>query len=296
MFKRFFKDDESVKVKMSVKQRLHTAICMLSLTIIALTTATYAWFTPSASTKVRELELNVSAGANLKISTKYLGNNIESYFDEILSINNGDHDGSEIDAWLRDNYSVALADMILSPHTSGNGKDMYLKAANENGGDPSDPNAGTYMEYELWFIAENDMRVHLSTDDDDDGDWTHIESSRDNSSDQANIVYCTRISFECRNDNRTVIWEPNKSYGASTDLKGQAARDDIGTLELPAENAMRYTNETYICTLKANEAKMVTVRVWVEGEDPDCNDEVQKAKFLTWLRFQGTDENNNVIS
>lgn len=296
MFKKFLKNTESVKVKMNAKQRLHTAICMLSLTIIALTTATYAWFTLSASTKVKELELDVSAGANLKIATQDNGNDIEAYFSEVVSDNGGVRDGSEINSWLEDNFNIALEDMILAPHTSGNGKDLYLRHNNENGGNPSEPNlsSGSYMEYELWFIAESDMRVHLSTDDDDDGDWTHVESSDANSTSQEQVVNCVRLSFECEDDDRMVIWEPNKDGDVT--LKGQAASDDIGTLELPGENEMEYTDDTYICTLTANEQKKVTVRVWVEGEDPECTDEVQKSKFITWLRFQGTDENNQVIS
>lgn len=296
MFKNLLKNNESVKVKMNAKQRLHTAICMLSLTIIALTTATYAWFTLSASTRVRELELDVSAGANLRISTIDNGTDIENYFDEVVSDNGGVRDGSEINSWLVDNYRISLSDMILSPHTSGDGKNLYLRTANENGGRASEPNleSGTYMQYELWFIAENDMRVHLSTDDDDDGIWTHITSSDTNSSSQSEIVNCVRISFECEDDNRMVIWEPNKD--GRTVLKGQAAAADIGTIELPGENNMVYTDDTWICELDANTQKKVIVRVWVEGEDPDCTDDVQKSKFITWLRFQGTDENNQPIS
>jgi hypothetical protein len=83
MFKRLLQNKGAVKnVKMDAKQRIHTAICMLSLTVIALTTATYAWFTLSASTRVTELDLDVSAGANLKIATTDNGSDIEDYFDE----------------------------------------------------------------------------------------------------------------------------------------------------------------------------------------------------------------------
>ena len=113
MIKKLLKNNESVKVKMNAKQRLHTAICMLSLTVIALTTATYAWFTLSASTRVREFELDVSAGANLKISTIDNGTDIEDYHDEVVSDNGGARDGSEINSWLVDNYRISLSDIVL---------------------------------------------------------------------------------------------------------------------------------------------------------------------------------------
>jgi hypothetical protein len=302
MFKRLLQNKGAVKVKMDAKQRIHAAICMLSLTVIALTTATYAWFTLSASTKVTELDLDVSAGANLRISTIDNGNDVEDYFDEVVSDNGGASDGSEINWWLEENYGVSLlADsslpkMVLTPHTSGDGKNFYLQTANLNGGDPSEPNltSGSYMEYELWFIAEKDMRVHLSTDSDEDGIWTHIEATDQNTSEQENIINCVRMSFECEDDDRTVVWEPYKN--GTTTLKGQAAASEVETLELPDQDNMEYTDDTYICELTANEQKKVTVRVWVEGEDDDCTDEVQKSQFRTYLRFQGTDSDNNVMS
>lgn len=293
MFK-YKKNGEFVKPKMDTKQKLHTTISMLALTVIALTTATYAWFTLSASTRVRELELEVTAGANLRIATRNLGNDIDDYFEEIVDRNG--FENAEIDEWLQAEYKISLDDMLLSPHTSGNGVNLYTKTANENSGNPSEPNlsSGTFMEYELWFIAESDMRVHLSTDDDDDGVWTHVEPSSDNSGNQDNIVECVRMSFTCDKDNRTVIWEPNKDN--NTILVGQAAREEIETTDLSPHNQMDYTNDTWICELEAYTPKMVTVRVWVEGEDPECDDDVQRAKFITELRFQGTDENNNIIS
>jgi hypothetical protein len=299
MFNRIFKNNKSVKVKMNAKQRLHTTICMLSLTIIALTTATYAWFTLSASTRVNELDLNVSAGANLKISTIDLGNKVEDYHDEVVSVNDGINDGTEIDAWLYEEYQVHLSDLLLSPQTSGNGVKLYTQQANEKGGSASKENASTYLQYELWFIAEQDMRVHLSTDEDSDGIYTHIASDSTNTAEQKDILSCVRMSFECEDDDRVVLWAPDGN-NSDTTLKGKAM-SDAGTskpdmLSLNSLYAMEYTDDTYVCTLKANEQKKVTVRVWIEGEDPDCIDKVQKSKFITWLRFQGTDEDNNVIN
>ncbi len=297
----FKKKTETANVKMSAKQRLHTAVCMLSLTVVALTTATYAWFTLSASTRVNELELDVSAGANMRIATRNLGTNIDDYFEEVVS--KGGETNADIDEWLQDKYSISVDDILLSPQTSGDGVNIYTRAENESSsGDTSRPNlsSGSFMQYELYLIAENDMRVHLSTDEDDDGIYTHIDadaSSLGNSEAKKQIVNCVRMSFKSTDKDgaeRVVIWEPNKDVGTATTLKGHAKDDDIGTFDM--DKPMDYNNDTWVCELIANTPKLVTVRVWVEGEDPACNDDVQRAKFLTWLRFQGTDESNNVIS
>lgn len=289
---------------MKTSQKLHTAISMLALTIIALTTATYAWFTLSASTRVNQLELDVSAGANMRIATENRGNDIDNYYEEVLDRNSG-KDGGDIDAWLYAKEGLHIDEILLSPQTSGNGEDFYTRTENERTSGTSvkskaNQSSGSFMEYELYLIAESDMRVHLSTDEDDDGIYTHIDAdnvSLGNNEAKKNVVNCVRMSFESTDKNektKVSIWEPNKGVGGTTTLKGRAASDDIGTFDM--DKPMVYTDDSWICDLKALEPKLVTVRVWVEGEDPACNDDVQRAKFLTWLRFQGTDEENVPIA
>ncbi len=290
------KNGEFVKPKLTTKQKLHTTISMLALTVIALTTATYAWFTLAASTRVNELDLEVSAGAKLKIATNNLGNNVDDYYDEVVGTD-GDNVDNDIDKWLQDSangFNIALADILLSPQTSTDGVDYYL----QNGTKTVKPNlsSGSYMEYELWLIAENDMRVHLSTNNDDDEIWTHIDAKElGNDSAQENIVNCVRMAFfstDAGGSERTLIWAPNSGHD---DTRSVSLNADAVT-GLYEQGEMDFNEDTWICELQANEAKLVTVRVWVEGEDPDCIDDVQKAKFRTWLHFQGTDSDNNPIS
>lgn len=305
-----FKNNQNgdfVKPKLTTKQKLHTTISMLALTVIALTTATYAWFTLAASTRVNELDLEVSAGAKLKIATNNLGNNVDDYYDEVVGTN-GDNVDNDIDRWLQDSangFNIALDQILLCPLTSGNGEDFYTETGNSSGTKVAKANlsSGSYMEYELWLIAESDMRVHLSTDDDDDAVWTHIsatEADLNNTTNQEDVVECVRMSFTSTDDNgsaRSIIWAPD-NCDSDTSLKGSALSDSgsVPFTGLSPHNSMDFTEDTWVCELLADEPKLVTVRVWVEGEDPQCVDRVQKAKFRTWLHFQGTDSDNNPIS
>ncbi len=294
------------KPKLTTKQKLHTAVSMLALTVIALTTATYAWFTLAASTRVNELDLEVSAGAKLKIATNDLGNDIEEYYDEVVGMG-GDSVDNDIDRWLQDSrngFNISLSDILLCPLTSGNGADFYTEAGNSSGTKVSKANlsSGSYMEYELYLIAESDMRVHLSTDEDDDAVWTHIsaaESDLNNSTSQEDVEGCVRMSFTSTDEDgsdRVIIWAP-RDNNSDTNLKGSALSDNTVTVTgLSDHNDMDYNNDTWVCELIANTPKLVTVRVWIEGEDPQCVNDIQKAKFRTWLHFQGTDSDNNPIS
>lgn len=301
MFK-YNKNGEFAKPKMNTKQKLHTTVSMLALTLIALTTATYAWFTLAASTRVNQLDLEVSAGAKLKIATRNRGNDVEDYYDEVFG-SNGNYTDDDIDKWLQAEHHIALDRLLLCPLTSGNGEDFYTQAGNQSGTKTTNPNqaSGSFMEYELYLIAESDMRVHLSTDDDGDGVWTHIssnESGLSNSASQQNIVECVRMSFYSTDEDgreRVLVWAPD-NCDSDTTLKSHAAGDKIPFTGLSPHNSMNYTEDTWVCELKADEPKLVTVRVWIEGEDPDCIDDVQRAKFRTWLRFQGTGSDNTPIS
>lgn len=302
MFK-YNKNGDYEKPKLTTKQKLHTTISMLALTVIALTTATYAWFTLAASTRVNELDLEVSAGAKLKIATNNLGNDVDDYYDEVLG-SNGDNVNNDIDKWLQDSangFNIALDRILLCPLTSGNGENFYTQAGTSVS--RANLSSGSYMEYELYLISESDMRVHLSTNDDDDAVWTHISSTEtdlSNTTSQEEVVECVRMCFISTDENgseRTIIWAPD-DCDSDTTLKGSAMSDSAGMTftGLSSHNNMDFTEDTWICELLADEPKLVTVRVWVEGEDPNCHDAVQRAKFRTWLHFQGTDSDNNPIS
>ncbi len=59
---------------------------------------------------------------------------------------------------------------------------------------------------------------------------------------------------------------------------------------------MVYSNSTRLFHLDEMTPKKVTVRLWVDGEDPQCDDDVQDADLKVALSFVGCDENNVPIS
>ena len=97
---------------------------------------------------------------------------------------------------------------------------------------------------------------------------------------RADIVNCTRVSFTDKDTGETVIYEPNKASAVA----GQ------NTFDLP--RPMQLSNSTRLFKLTALTPKQVTVRIWIEGEDPQCDDDVQLANLQVQLNFEGTDDNN----
>ena len=75
----------------------------------------------------------------------------------------------------------------------------------------------------------------------------------------------------------------------STPVNGQT------TFDLPS-GSMVYSNNTRLFHLNQLEPVKVTVRLWIEGNDPECDDDVQDAQLSVQLGFVGCDKDNKPIS
>lgn len=261
-----FSDKETTKIRRRLS--VHLSFCIIGLVMISLVTATYAWFTLSAMSTVDGMEMTISTGTQLKVDVEDHGSDLSLYKANITN----EAVNSQIAA---DN--MKLEDMRLYPLTSSNGVNMLTQSGRE----VEKNKDNTFLEFKLYFLATENMWVHLTSENSTNGeneDGTLV--STNSTGLQSDVVKCTRISFTA--DGKTVIYEPNKG----TAVAGQT------TIDLPAADSMKYTNETRLFNLTADKSKEVTVRVWIEGEDPECDNDVQLSDLLVRLCFKGTDENN----
>ncbi|MDO4420349.1 MAG: hypothetical protein Q4B92_08330, partial [Ruminococcus sp.] len=101
---------------------------------------------------------------------------------------------------------------------------------------------------------------------------------------QADVINCPRVGFVAENGD-SAIYEPNRG----TPVSGQ------NTFDLPS-GTMQYSNSTRLFHLNAMEPTEVTISLWIDGEDPQCDDDVQQAQLSVQLGFIGCDEDNIPIS
>lgn len=178
-----------------------------------------------------------------------------------------------INTYLRSVNAPTLDDQLLDPVTSSNGTTF----ASQNG-TARTANDTSFLEFKVWFIATADMYVHLS------GQTVQVEGadattrcSTTETGIKADVVNAVRVSFD---DNGTAaIWEPNK--GAA--VAGQSTFD-VGTT---------FVNDTRVFRLNKLEPKQITIRIWAEGNDPECDNDVQESNVSFEMLFGGTDENNS---
>lgn len=252
-----------------LKRRKRLIISLSLLAVLGLSTATYAWFTVNTFAGVEDFELKITTGEELLVSMENHGTNLDLYTHTITN--------EMIDSYLR-KQGTSLDDIVLDPVTSNNGSTFTYEH-----GDRAEPN-GPYLEYECYFIATCDMWVHLTTEgpDDDEEGGTRVSSS--SPSPQNEVTQACRVDFETQRDG-VAAYEPNKTTPATP----------LTTFDLP-KGTMVYNNGNRLFHLDELTPTKVTVRLWIDGEDPQCDDDIQEANLRVQLSFIGCDNSNNPIS
>ena len=262
------------KNRKKLRKRKSLIIFISILSILGLTSATFAWFTVNTFAGVQLFELQVSTGDDLRVSMENHGANIEQYTHVITN--------DMINSYLRGKYNKTMDQIILDPVTSTDGRTFTYQDGTrvEPNGDES------YFEFECYFIATRDMHVHLTTEAADEngrqtGQSNGTEVSTSSPAPQSDVIRSCRIDFDGEG-NTVKTYEPNKS-GQSTLLP---------TFDLPS-GTMNYNDDNNLFTLQKLTPKKVTMRVWLEGEDPECDNDIQRANLQIKLSFVGIRNGSN---
>lgn len=250
-----------------IKQtRTRLSLFLLILLLLSMVTTTFAWFTISSLSAVHNMEITIGTGVQLLISDENHGEDLSLYTNEVTN--------EEINRQLSA-YSTNLDNILLDPLTTSDGVRFYTERGNEK-----TANNESFLEFDLFFIATEDMWVHLTSDESEAGLDNGTKVFTTDTGAKADIINCTRVSFTDTEAGSTVIYEPNKG----TPVANQS------TFDLPTP--MGFSNSTRLFQLEALKPKMITVRIWIEGEDPECDNDVQSANLQVQFNFEGTDENN----
>ena len=262
--------DKMVKEKVPGKKRKRLIVLISLLVLLSMTTATYAWFTVNTFAGVDSLDLHISVSAQLKVSMEDHGKNLDQYVKEITN--------EMIDSYLA-TAGTSIEEIVLDPVTSDDGRIYRNQRGTER-----EANNRSYLEFECFFIATEDMWVHLTTESTDEGLDNGTRVSTDSTGPKADVVNCARVNFDA-GEGGMATYEPNRA----SQITG------LPTFDLPY-GTMVYSDNTRLFHLNAMEPTKVAIRLWIEGEDPQCDDDVQDAHLAVQLGFIGCDENNQPIS
>ena len=256
-----------------LRRRKRLILFISILTILSMTTSTFAWFTVNTFAGVQVFELNISTGDDLRVSMQNHGSDIDQYGHVITN--------EMLNSYLQSGYNKTLQDVILDPVTTSDGRTFTYQDGTvvQANGDES------YFEFECYFIATRDMHVHLSNADADDNGRQTAETggtvvSTDSPAPQSDVIRACRIGFEGEG-NAVKTYEPNKGVQSTS----------LATFDPPG--GPTYNDDNNLFTLEKLTPKKVTVRVWLEGEDPECDNDIQRADLKIKLSFVGIRNGSN---
>ena len=253
--------EKEIMEKVNVRVRRKTSWVLLFLSFMSLVLVTFAWFTISTLANVEKLDMSIGTAPDLRISTENHGSNFKQYVKTVTD--------KMIDKELTDRFNTTMKDQILDPVTSSNGRDFKSR-----GGTSLERNKNTFLEFDLYLIATKDLTVHITNEIDKENKIKGTGVSSTETGAKADIVKAVRFSFT-NEEGKTIIYEPNKG----TAVAGQTTFD----LSRP----MVYSNANKVCELKKLTPQKVTVRVWFEGEDPECVNRIQESTMEAILTFGG---------
>lgn len=251
----------------SGKQMVLTSVVFVLLALVCVTAATVAWFSIADRTKVKNMSMEITTGANLRFDLDK-----HATFDEYVKTLTFE----QIAERIRQEKGFHMKEVPLEPVTTADYQSFTL----ENG-KVVENREGKYLEFTLHFMALEDMIVHLSSENSVEGaDGTKISSS------VGQLPEAMRISFTV--DGKTRVYDPGMG-----DTGTNAGNTRI--FGLPSAGSMRYNENNELFSLKKEKNKEVLVHVWLEGTDEACTDVLQEAEYSIQLRFVGTDENGVVL-
>ncbi len=248
---------------MEKKKRGHTLYLSVTLALIALVSAvaaTMAWFSIADYARLQSMRLDITSGYALRIDM--VPHETYEEYRETISL-------AEIVNTLVGQVSEEEYMTALQPVTTRDGVHFT-----DEFGNTVSAQSGQYLEFVVHFMANKDMLVHLSGEGDT---GSRITSSN------PQVPQAMRISFMA--DGVNYIYSPG--------LGDVSRAEELGKVfGLPDSAHMVMNKNNALWDMKAGVDVPVTIRIWLEGTDSACNNDIQGADYQIQLKFEGSDENH----
>lgn len=300
------------------KKALLPAIIMVMVSVIALSSATYAWFTVGNDAQLGKLDVNVVAASGIQLSLDAASWKSSISTDEIkavaifptaeinpVSTNAKTNSNGRLDFYKGEINAdgTTLTSTLVSAPGEANGK--------------LTPGAADYITFDLYVKVTNASKLYLNAD-------SKVTSEI------AQGYIATRVAFVdqgyvaidaapvdaiklASSGAKAVVWEPNSTVHATeaiqlnTVVAGGASANPYKGLKAAATDVPNQPNGTHaaleavtttddigikesglIAELEAGINK-ISVTIWLEGQDGDCVNTISGGDISTFLKFSKVD-------
>lgn len=278
-------------------KKVRSIVMMTLLCILMLSASTYAWFTLSNTAKVSNLTMTVGDVTGLQVA---------------------DYEGTDTapadeTKWKSETTAVEFKGKLM-PATTTDGISFSKPDYNENGevGSVSSTNAkldntaattdaseGYYVEYYFWIRAKGadgaSSQIQLDAGAAlNDGIYSDTGSPTGTYSLSKNVTVsdilpsaAVRISLQKGSETSAAVLEPNADYNTAA---SQIATDNSGgsvmtsTVTQKKDGTFSSANSN-VFTLTNNTPTKITLRIWLEGKDLQCGNEIAAKDIVSQLKF-----------
>lgn len=290
------------------KKALFPVIAMVLVSVVALSGATYAWFTTSNSASINELSVQVTAADGIQISTDAKTWKSTLATSDILT---AAYEGNVNQVPNGSMYPVSTggtlsAKGLLQMYKGELQADNTLTSTKET---DTAGNTGNYIAFDLFFKMATAKKISLVVGDNASKVYDGTGAADTNASYSARVAFIDMgasqtasgaIALGSASDTLT-IWEPNAtshldSLNATGKLgyKGVNNEGNSGTATIFTTDGVITINPDATAQILSLEAGINKVRIyiWMEGQDVDCINDASGGTFITNLKFEQPAENN----
>lgn len=317
---------------MKKKSALFVSLAMVLVAVLALTTASFAWFTSSLNPSVGEFEVDVTTSDALLVSAEANKNfKVTLPYTDLAAVNTNtlpatgtkltpaapaaanivSNKLTSTDGTLGFRRAKDGAVWVNNPLTTDNSANYTaVKANGFLDTDTSDAGNMHFMKFDVYFraslIISSSQKVTVSLNLKNDDTTTNTDSKVSSVTAKApnngtlvghqnEIAKIVRVAFVMPDalTGATAwpvkVWEPDSgTVTGLTDIidydktNGAKYTTDAQGFEASASNDMSLFEITDV-----TKVQKVTVYVWMEGNDAECDNIVSGAKFVTNLAFIG---------
>jgi hypothetical protein len=293
------------------KNMLRSSVAMLLVSVLALTTATYAWFTNGHGGKVEQITLTAATADGIELSADAIKWGGTIAYADLTGIDTNQMLGETGDT---------MDPLSSAGVVSAGALQLYTGTIDDNGfvatavTDVKDVHCVKFDFYvrntnasdaELYLDLTGQSSVSEDKTSTNPRTNTGVEKAvRVAFIDQGGQYHGTTISGTAQSDansakglkegNSSIVWEPNAGTSAATKVIGgafTATSDKIvnGVIDSTVSSLtdLSTVKDGYvqIATVGANRISKVTVYIWLEGQDADCTNNATGGKFNVNLVF-----------
>lgn len=297
--------NEKKKIKSITKKakKIRSIVMMSLLCVLMLSAATYAWFTLSDTAKVSNLTMTVGDVTGLQIAIDngtapgIYGNELKYGEGEAASYG---INGTLFPATLI-NKTDGIKKPVYDPAGSGAVTDVAAVETAEILKNDSDPSATGYY-YETTFYLKSlgkNIAVQLKKGENlgntgvqvgtETGTYVLNNIEQSSSGNGSTHIGAKAVRIWLTDGTNSIIYQPNSDLIADSNTYTLAEdKRSVRTTEAPTD--VQSADGTFSTqgnlSLTANTDTKITMRIWIEGTDEFCGNEIKLEHIIAQLQFE----------